>query len=114
MAIKIKEGFVWLQVTDKAKEVYMSGLFDVYALWEDGSETLIEKPEDLMLCLEDGIDMAIEVGHIPSEVTDVLKTLRIDAEMALAGDWDCSSADGMGGFEAQIELIDNALNKIKG
>lgn len=64
MAIKMKEGFVWLLVTDKAKDVYMSGLFDVYALWEDGSETLIEKAEDLMLCLRDGVELGIEVGHI--------------------------------------------------
>ena len=113
MAIKINDGFVWLLVTDKAKDVYMLGLFDVYALWEDGSETLIEKAEDLMLCLRDGVEVGIEVGHIPSEVTDALKTIRIDAEMALSGQWDCSTAEGMGGFEAQIELIDNALNKIK-
>jgi hypothetical protein len=114
METKINDGFVWLLVTDKAKEVYMSGLFDVYALREDGSETLIEEYEDLMLCLEDGVDVGIEVGHIADEVTSALKTLRADAEMALSGEWDCTTEEGKQGFEAQIELIDKALNKIKG
>jgi len=35
----------------------------------------------------------------------VLRTIKKDATMALSGDWDRSD----GGFEAQIELIDEAL-----
>jgi hypothetical protein len=34
--------------------------------------------------------------------------------MALSGEWDCTTEEGKQGFEAQIELIDKALNKIKG
>ena len=38
--IKVVEDFVWLLITDKAKEVYQSGLFDgaIYVLYGDGSE----------------------------------------------------------------------------
>jgi hypothetical protein len=59
----VRDGFVWLVVTDKAMDVYASGLFDLYALYDDGSESLIGSPEDLGVCLEWGLDIGIEVGH---------------------------------------------------
>ena len=64
--IKIVDDFVWLLITDKAKEVYQSGLFDgsICALYDDGSEDLCETYEDLTEALERGLDIAIEVGHI--------------------------------------------------
>jgi hypothetical protein len=35
-------------------------------------------------------------------------------EMALSGEWDCTKMEGREtGFEAQIYLIDNLLNKIQ-
>ena len=64
MEIKIVEGFVWLVVTDKAKEVWDSDLFELYALYPDGSESLIDDIEDLQVCLEFGLDIGIEVGKI--------------------------------------------------
>jgi len=72
--IKIVEDFVWLLITDKAKEVYQSGLFDgsICALYDDGSEDLCETYEDLTEALERGLEIGIEVGHInkpkPKEV----------------------------------------------
>jgi hypothetical protein len=62
--IKIVDGFVWLVVTDKAEDIYFSDLFELYALYVDGSESLIDSPEDLRVCLEFGLDIGIEVGHI--------------------------------------------------
>lgn len=64
--IKIVEDFVWLLITDKAKEVYQSGLFDgsIYALYDDGSESLCENYKDLTEALEKGLEIGIEVGHI--------------------------------------------------
>jgi len=64
--IKIVEDFVWLLITDKAKEVYQSGLFDgsICALYDDGSEDLCETYEDLTEALERGLEIGIEVGHI--------------------------------------------------
>jgi len=64
--IKIVDGFVWLLITDKAKEVYQSGLFDgsIYVLDDDLSEGLCESYEDLLKALENGCDIALEVGYV--------------------------------------------------
>ena len=65
--IKVVEGFVWLLITDKAKEVYQSGLFDgsIYALYDDDSETdVCESYQDLIDALERGLEIGIEVGHV--------------------------------------------------
>lgn len=63
--IKIVDGFVWQLITEKAKEVYGSGLFDVYKLHNDGSESLCESYADINDALEVGLDLALEVGHLP-------------------------------------------------
>jgi hypothetical protein len=62
--IKIVDGFVWLVVTDKAEELYFSDLFELYAIYDDGSESLISSLEHLTSELENGIDIGIEVGFI--------------------------------------------------
>jgi len=62
--MKIRDAFVWLFVTDKAKEVFSSGLFEVYKFHDDGSESLCESLDDINDALESGIDLAIEVGHL--------------------------------------------------
>ena len=64
--VKIVDGFVWLLITDKAKEVYQSGAFDgsIYALYDDDIETeFIETYEELIDALERGLEIAIEVGR---------------------------------------------------
>ena len=58
--IKVVEGFVWLLITDKAKEVYQSGLFDgsIYALYDDDSETdVCESYQDLIDALVRGLEI---------------------------------------------------------
>lgn len=60
----IINGFVWLLVTYKAREVMQSGLFDVYALYDDGSESLCVNQQDITSALDDGLELAIEVGHL--------------------------------------------------
>jgi len=62
--IKIVDNFVWLVVTDKAEEIYFSDLFELYALYDDGSESLIESFEHLATEIEKGIEIGVEVGHI--------------------------------------------------
>lgn len=59
---KIVEGFIWLLVTEKAKEVYASGLFELYVLNNDNSETLVEEHNQITQALENGLDIGIEVG----------------------------------------------------
>jgi len=65
--IKIIDGFVWLLVTDKAKEVFSSGLFDVYKLHSDESESLCGSYADVNDALESGLNLGIEVGFLPEE-----------------------------------------------
>jgi hypothetical protein len=64
---KIVNDFVWLVVTDKAKEIFSADLFQLYTLHDDGSEALIETYEDLNKSLENGLDIGIEVGHISTQ-----------------------------------------------
>ena len=56
--------FVWLIVNGKAMEVFNSGLFSLYILNSDETESLVETYEQLNLALENGEDIAIEVGKI--------------------------------------------------
>jgi hypothetical protein len=60
---KLVNGFVWLLVTDKAKEIHAFGIFALYALRGDGSESLIEWRHQIDDALEQGLDIGIEVGH---------------------------------------------------
>lgn len=62
--MKIVDNFVWLIVTDKAKEIFISGLFTLYILYEDNSESLIEGFGQLVEAIEKGLDIGIEVGHL--------------------------------------------------
>lgn len=61
---KIVNDFVWLIVTDKAKEIFNADLFQIYTLHDDGTESLIETFEDFNEALESGLEIGIEGGHI--------------------------------------------------
>jgi len=62
MNTKIVDGFVWLLVTNKAKEIYQSGNFALYVLHNDGSESLIESYAQINDAQECGLDIGIEVA----------------------------------------------------
>ncbi len=64
MNAKVIDGFVWLLVTNKAKEIYLNGLFELYILHDDESESLVEGFTQLSEALENGLDIGIEVGHL--------------------------------------------------
>ena len=64
---KIVNDFIWLVVTDKAKEIFNADLFQLYTLHDDGSEALIETFEDLNEALGNGLDIGIEVGRIATQ-----------------------------------------------
>lgn len=56
----------------------------------------------------------MDINPYKNEIVDLLKTLKEDAVMALNGDWDCTTQEGIEtGFNAQIELIDRVLDKIR-
>lgn len=57
--------------------------------------------------------MVKNVLHLKDEVVGILNTLKRDAEMALSGEWDCTTSEGIESFNDQIELIDRVLDKLK-
>jgi hypothetical protein len=58
------DGFVWLLVNDKAKDIWNNGLFELFILHEDDSESLVESWEQLDEALANGLSIGIEVGHL--------------------------------------------------
>jgi hypothetical protein len=64
---KIVNDFIWLIVTDKAKEIFNADLFQLYTLHDDGSEALIETFEGLNVALGNGLDIGIEGGRIATQ-----------------------------------------------
>jgi hypothetical protein len=55
-----------------------------------------------------------EGSPLKDEIISILETLKKDAEMALSGEWDCTTQEGIEtGFNAQVELIEGLLNKLK-
>jgi len=62
--MKIIDAYVWMLITDKAKEVFSSGLFEVYTLHNDGSDSLCESSADINDALECGLELAIDVGDL--------------------------------------------------
>lgn len=63
-----EDQFVWLLVTEKAKEIFLSGLFELYIIYSDDSECLIEGFGQLIEAIEDGQDIGIEVGFISDDI----------------------------------------------
>jgi len=59
-----RDSFVWLLVSEKAKEIYNSGLFALYVLYDDDSESLVEEYEQLDDALANGLSIGIEVGFL--------------------------------------------------
>lgn len=64
LMIVTDDNFVFLDVTEKAKEVFTSGLFDLYIIHYDNSESLVEKYADINDALESGLSIVIEVGQL--------------------------------------------------
>ena len=59
-----EDNYVWKIVNDNAKEIFNCGLFELFELRDDDSESLIENYNDLTKCLENGVDIGIAVGFI--------------------------------------------------
>lgn len=78
-----KDGFVWKLVNDKAKEIFNSGLFELYELHDnDGAESLIETAEDLNTALKNGSDIGIEVGFVERKIEhDRINNLELRSDL---------------------------------
>jgi hypothetical protein len=61
----MNDGFIYKLVNEeKAKQIFELNLFELYIIWDDDSETLID---DLMLLnevLERGYEIGIPVGNL--------------------------------------------------
>lgn len=73
--ITSSDGMTWMDVTDKAKEVFNAGLFRLYEFYENGETTVripIESHEHLNMVLNADRSVVIKVGQgrpIQSEET---------------------------------------------
>ena len=69
MAIYItKDNFVWLDVTesDNIEKIFASHE-QLYAVYDDDSESLIESMDELVEAISIGVKICIEVGHLPKK-----------------------------------------------
>ena len=64
MTTTTSDGFVYLIVNDKAKEILSSGLFELYGLYANGTESLVESEEHLSNIIADGCEIGIEIGFV--------------------------------------------------
>ena len=62
--IKVTEdNFVWKVLTEgQAKFVFISGVFELYILYSDESDTLVESIDEIATAVKEGAELAIEVG----------------------------------------------------
>lgn len=107
-----KDGFIWKVITfDVAKVIISSGALEVYALWEDGSETLInvDDYDEFINFAESGVDFGIEVGKI-----EVQQAKEVLTNQGYFTDNLWSVADVKGKFECDDEtaqrVLKNAFN----
>lgn len=62
------EKFVWKVIDNRyAKMHWNEGLFALYALHDDDSESEIDNRKDLLDYIERGVEIGIEVGFLPEE-----------------------------------------------
>lgn len=105
-----KDGFIWKVITfDEAKVICSSGALEVFALWENDVETLIENYEDINNFAEAGAEFGIEVGTITdNQAKEVLENKGYFTDNL----W--CVADAKGKFECDDEtaqrVLKNAFN----
>jgi hypothetical protein len=59
----MNDGFVYKLVSgDKAKDIFALNLFDLYIIWDDDSESLIDTHNELNDALDKGYEIGIPVG----------------------------------------------------
>jgi hypothetical protein len=64
----MNDGFVYkLLDEEKAKDIFALGLFELYIIWGDDSESLATNWIQLDNAIRSGYDIGIEVGHIGVE-----------------------------------------------
>jgi hypothetical protein len=61
--LKANDGFLWADITPLAESLWYSGNWDLYAIYDDGSEHLIESEQELESIVKEKTTIAIELCH---------------------------------------------------
>ena len=62
--LKANDGFLWADVTPVAESLWYTGDWDLYAIYNDGSEHLIESEQELERLVKEKTKIAIELCPI--------------------------------------------------
>jgi len=68
--LKANDGFLWADVTPVAESLWYTGDWDLYAIYDDSSEHLIESEQELDLLVKEKTTIAIELCHL-NEITNI-------------------------------------------
>lgn len=68
--LKANDGFLWADVTSIAESLWYTGDWDLYAIYNDGSEHLIESEQELESLVKEKTTIAIELCPI-EEITNI-------------------------------------------
>lgn len=62
--LKANDGFLWADVTPIAESLWYQGDLELYAVYSDGSEHLIESESEMVSVIKDKVTIAIELCTI--------------------------------------------------
>ena len=68
--LKANDGFLWADVTQIAEGLWYTGDWDLYAIYDDGSEQLLENEDDLIFYIKQKNIIVIELCPI-EEITNI-------------------------------------------
>jgi hypothetical protein len=73
--IKSQDGYLWMDITDKAQAVFETGLFNLQAVWskENEEDVLMRMPidgqEELNIALQLGRSICIYAGRVSESIS---------------------------------------------
>lgn len=62
--LQANDGFLWADVTNIAESIWYNDNFDLYAIYNDGSEHLIESEQELESIIKEKTTICIELCNI--------------------------------------------------
>jgi hypothetical protein len=68
--LQANDGFLWADVTSMADMLWQSQDFELYAIYDDASEHLIENEWQYQSAINENIIIAIELCHL-NEITNI-------------------------------------------
>jgi hypothetical protein len=68
--LQANDGFLWADITPVAESLWYTGDWDLYAIYDDGSEHLIESEQELDSLVKEKTTIAIELCHL-NEITNI-------------------------------------------